>query len=1326
MKRIKTYATIVLYGDNMKKMKDNFKLRIIGGLIGLCIMVVIGSLTYAYFAARIEGLTDTSVVIETADYGVLRVNYPAGRDIIFSDNEELPYSERNSIKSSLIKFSVSNSGTIDQSVVVGMKDVINSFCQYADEDTQRCTDDPATGTYVGNELVYNLYQCNSQQLYVEASISNVADYCNIVSEADAPTPKTSAYAHLLNIDSVVVPQHNEVYFVLVIRLKNLDKPQNYNSDKEFGGTTYVELYNNMLITWEGQLLDDEGNPIPLANLTLHSREVSTVTDDNGYFRFEDVLPYDHTLTYEKDGVTVSSKIKIIPSDEMRVSTDTINYVTSSFGVNTLKIEDQLQFVATPQVDFAVVGGYVPTNFVNVVGTEDILVPITPYVGYVLVPENISCTGGAIATIENSNIVVDPSSTSGSCRITLVGKEYVATFAQLNGETSTTKTVQYKTEYGELPTPSVIPNGSNTFNGWWTEENGGSRITATSLVNIVGDHTLYAHYKNQWLLTYDCTTNGGTCADNTILVDENTDVDLTKEATKLGAHFIGWNTDSTSYTAINSFSIGTAPKTIYAIFKTDATIPDSSYCSNPVYTGSEQEITNTPGTGYSFTSNRYTNAQRYTVNAVLDEGYIWSDGETGNKTITCPIASAPGSGTVNITGTNKVGQTLTADVTTDSTGEITYQWYRSDTDSVDGSTAIGSATNATYLLTTTDLDKYIYCVAHIDADSNNNAVDITDFTDATTNTWNTVVENVAPVISLPVQSTNAYAKQTTVQVDITDSGIGMGTDQSISYGWSSSNSVEPQSYTDLALEGTSGQVSIEKQITQGSLHGEYYLWIKPTTSLCDLANNCTTSSITSTGTFKFDNVGPVVSDLSFTPSGNTLHVEASVTDEFTNMVDATYTFGYTTEATCDGVSYPPAVDSNEYIFTSLPERAYTICVYATDNLTNVSEVVYSEQYTLYYASFGDDHITYTSPNALGYKMLKDADVSKVLTAATLTSGAGPAATTNIVAENGIYRTSDNDGYTYYYRGGEGCSSLGAALPAYTSYATCNAANGNWASINDIDYACYTNGTKAVCEANGGTWTKLNNYVTFAGFNWRIVRMNGDRSIRLVLDGVTSTVKQASSGSFAGTNQIYNNSSDYNAGTPADGTMETAQEYASFDGGNLESAINSFYDTYLDTYGSSFEDSSFCSNTTYGHTATENKIFTPGINIWDSSFTPGAGLSVLTCPQDHTYKVSGTTGVRLTNPVGTLSADEVIYAGGRGSTYNSTYYLNNNETITGIYWTMSPYSFDKDGYVSAIAVTAGGRVGVDDVSDSNGVRIVVNLKPNTLITGGNGTKSSPYQI
>lgn len=72
--------------------------------------------------------------------------------------------------------------------------------------------------------------------------------------------------------------------------------------------------------------------------------------------------------------------------------------------------------------------------------------------------------------------------------------YTVTFDPNGGTVSTTtKTVTYGETYGELPIP--VRSGYK-FDGWFTQLSGGTLITESSIVDLTGDTTLYAHWTVQ--------------------------------------------------------------------------------------------------------------------------------------------------------------------------------------------------------------------------------------------------------------------------------------------------------------------------------------------------------------------------------------------------------------------------------------------------------------------------------------------------------------------------------------------------------------------------------------------------------------------------------------------------------------------------------------------------------------------------------------------------------------------------------------------------------------------------------------------------------------
>ena len=98
--------------------------------------------------------------------------------------------------------------------------------------------------------------------------------------------------------------------------------------------------------------------------------------------------------------------------------------------------------------------------------------------------------------------------------------------------------------------------------------------------------------------------------------------------------------------------------------------------------------------------------------------------------------------------------------------------------------------------------------------------------------------------------------------------------------------------------------------------------------------------------------------------------------------------------------------------------------------------------------------------------------------------------------------------------------------------------------------------------------------------------------------------------------------------------------------------------------------------------------------------------------------------LTYPIALITADEVALAGGKDNTKNENYYLHTNNS----YWTMTSSFFDTT-TISAVVwnVRATGvLIPWDSVTNTMGVRAVVNVRSDVLISSGDGTMDSPYQL
>ena len=118
-------------------------------------------------------------------------------------------------------------------------------------------------------------------------------------------------------------------------------------------------------------------------------------------------------------------------------------------------------------------------------------------------------------------------------------------------------------------------------------------------------------------------------------------------------------------------------------------------------------------------------------------------------------------------------------------------------------------------------------------------------------------------------------------------------------------------------------------------------------------------------------------------------------------------------------------------------------------------------------------------------------------------------------------------------------------------------------------------------------------------------------------------------------------------------------------------------------------------------------------------------MLTCPQQNdAFTVSDTSkgNGALTYPIGLLSTDEIVLAGG-WSASNSGYYLYSGQW----WWASSPLYFSGSGAFVRSVTSDGNANDFNDVGSGSGVgvRPVFNLKAEVLAQGS-GTASDPYRI
>ena len=304
---------------------------------------------------------------------------------------------------------------------------------------------------------------------------------------------------------------------------------------------------------------------------------------------------------------------------------------------------------------------------------------------------------------------------------------------------------------------------------------------------------------------------------------------------------------------------------------------------------------------------------------------------------------------------------------------------------------------------------------------------------------------------------------------------------------------------------------------------------------------------------------------------------------------------------------------------------------------------------------------------------------------------------------------------------------------------------------------------------------NNFVEYANMCWRIVRVTGNGSIKLVLynyNGITDTNTTPSSSTpcnvtgndlafarYEGDtyNSEFNSSHNYNAyvglmyGTAS--ASSYAEAHANTNASTILTNLNKWYTNVLSKQAnfkdSQLADTIWCNDkSVVTDTAFNPGNWTLGTNygygnyysatkrlVQASSWSAGGTGPSLICPNDNNggklskFTVSDTTygngALSGYAKVGLLTADEIAFAGSAYGTSNSTYYIKGN-TNSSFWWALSPDAFS--GAYALVWVVNGNFSYLDygRVNRNYGVRPSLSLQSGVKISSGIGSATSPYKI
>ena len=288
---------------------------------------------------------------------------------------------------------------------------------------------------------------------------------------------------------------------------------------------------------------------------------------------------------------------------------------------------------------------------------------------------------------------------------------------------------------------------------------------------------------------------------------------------------------------------------------------------------------------------------------------------------------------------------------------------------------------------------------------------------------------------------------------------------------------------------------------------------------------------------------------------------------------------------------------------------------------------------------------------------------------------------------------------------------------------------------------------------------NNYVEFANKCWRIVRITGDGSVKLVLhnDNTTKVANPCNSANnsasaafarYSGTTygSAFNTNDNDNAYVGfmygATGASDYASAHANTNKSTILNNLESWYTNNLASYESKLANTIWCNDKSTFTTFTSGSTYGTGLGYGTNKTGYGAYNRIhggnaasyaspsLICPNDNNggklskFTVKDTTNGNgnLTYKIGLLTADEIAFAGSIAYTYNLSTYLQEN-TGTNWWWSLSPRSFV--GLNARVWFVGSGYLSDVGVLNYYGLRPVISLISSTNVTG-DGTSENPYVV
>ena len=327
-----------------------------------------------------------------------------------------------------------------------------------------------------------------------------------------------------------------------------------------------------------------------------------------------------------------------------------------------------------------------------------------------------------------------------------------------------------------------------------------------------------------------------------------------------------------------------------------------------------------------------------------------------------------------------------------------------------------------------------------------------------------------------------------------------------------------------------------------------------------------------------------------------------------------------------------------------------------------------------------------------------------------------ATVTTASDKGMYKAQDDLGTSYYFRG---------------------AVDNNWLKYGKYTKDMYNcnNGSISATDT-GNSCTKIAS--SGDDIYWRIIRINGDGSIRMIYSGVTPPTESTKVIKTTDTslgNSPFNQK--YNSAEYVGYMYEIGKQHGTSKSSDIKTFLDNWYANYTDLNktGTKITDQIYCndrtastsdvaySTTNYTTLTSWNSTGTKyyyGANgrVWNSPVSPDYKCPVAS---DKFTKTTAKGNGKLSYPVGLITADELTFAGLPAGETNNSFYLHTGAN----YWAGSPFVFYDGNRAREFRVRVGGSLVDDIVSGTGGARGVVSLSSESKLLGS-GTYNDVYVV